>query len=91
MSSKSEKAGKGFNFQNEHEGVQENMVAKLGLGAGHLGFGSILIQQFSLGRPFVNELQNIWEKIRHILKLKKGYSDHENICKMNQKLHKEYH
>lgn len=91
MSSRSEKTGKGFNFQNEQEGIQENTFAELGLGAGYLVFGSILIQKFSLARPFVSELQNIGEKIWHILKLKKGYSDHENTCIMNLKRHEEYH
>lgn len=36
MSSRSEKTEKGFNFQNEQKGIQENVFAKLGLGAGYL-------------------------------------------------------
>lgn len=53
------------------------------------GFWTYYDSQFSWGRPFANELQNIWGKIRHILKLKKGASDHEITCIVNLKWHEE--
>lgn len=75
---KSKKTGKERNFHNEQKGTQANMFPPWGRGAGCLWdtqlaliFGSILIQQFTLGRPMSKELQNNWKKINRILNWKR--------------------
>ena len=53
---------------------------------GELIFGSVLIQQFTLGRLLSSELQDIWKRTSHILEMKKG----TQTMKMSDlKLHEE--
>lgn len=39
---------------------------------GELIFGSVLIQQFTLGRLLSSKIQDIWKRISHILEMKKS-------------------
>lgn len=56
---------------------------------GELIFGSVLIQQFTLGRLLSSKLQDIWKRISHILEMKKGTQGTQAMKISDLKLHEE--